>query len=40
VRARLGETLGLKFRSEALVVFDGRSERALASDLFAGTGDG
>jgi multiple sugar transport system ATP-binding protein len=40
VRARLGETLGLKFRSEALVVFDGRSERALASDLFAGTGHG
>jgi multiple sugar transport system ATP-binding protein len=40
VRARLGETLGLTFKSEALVVFDGRSERALASDLFAGGGRG
>jgi len=34
VRARFGETVGLSFRTEALVVFDGRSERALMSDLF------
>jgi hypothetical protein len=34
VRARFGETVGLRFRTEALVVFDGRSERALMSDLF------
>jgi multiple sugar transport system ATP-binding protein len=40
VRARPGETLGLRFKSAALVVFDGRSERALASDLFAGAGRG
>ena len=40
VRARLGETLGLEFKSAALVVFDGRSERALASDLGAGAGHG
>jgi multiple sugar transport system ATP-binding protein len=40
VHARLGETLGLRFKSEALVVFDGRSERALPSDLFAGAGRG
>ena len=36
VRARIGETVGLGFRSESLVVFDGRSERALDSDLMAG----
>jgi multiple sugar transport system ATP-binding protein len=36
VRARFGETIGLSFRTEALVVFDGRSERALMSDLFDG----
>jgi multiple sugar transport system ATP-binding protein len=40
VRAHLGETLGLRFKSEALLVFDGRSERALASALFAGAGHG
>jgi multiple sugar transport system ATP-binding protein len=40
VRARLGETLGLKFKSAALVVFDGRSERALASDMGAEAGHG
>jgi multiple sugar transport system ATP-binding protein len=34
VRARFGETVGLRLRTEALVVFDRRSERALMSDLF------
>jgi len=36
VRARFGETVGVRFKSDALVVFDGRTERALASDLIAG----
>jgi multiple sugar transport system ATP-binding protein len=36
VRVGFGETLGLRFRTDALVVFDGRSERALASGLFHG----
>ncbi len=40
VRVGFGETLGLRFRTDALVVFDGRSERALASDLFAGGAHG
>jgi multiple sugar transport system ATP-binding protein len=34
VRVRFGEPIGLKFRTDALVVFDGRSERALASEPF------
>ena len=33
-QVRFGEAVGLRFRSEELVVFDGRSERALRSDLF------
>ena len=33
VRAGFGETVGLTFKSEALVVFDGRTDRALKSDL-------
>jgi multiple sugar transport system ATP-binding protein len=36
VRARFGEPVGLRFKSEALVVFDGRTERALRSDLIGG----
>jgi multiple sugar transport system ATP-binding protein len=36
VHVNFGETLGLRFRTDALVVFDGRSERALASELFHG----
>jgi multiple sugar transport system ATP-binding protein len=36
VRAGFGETVGLRFKSEALVVFDGRTERALKSDLIGG----
>jgi multiple sugar transport system ATP-binding protein len=36
VRARFGETVALRFKSEALVVFDGRTERALRSDLIGG----
>ena len=39
-RASVGETVGLDFRSDALVLFDGRSERALDSDLLAGGGHG
>ncbi len=33
VRPRIGDNVGLAFKSATLVVFDGRSERALASDL-------
>jgi multiple sugar transport system ATP-binding protein len=36
VRASFGDTVGLRFNSEALVVFDGRTERALRSDLIGG----
>ena len=36
VRTGYGETVGLSFRADRLVVFDGRSERALKSDLHAG----
>jgi multiple sugar transport system ATP-binding protein len=36
VRAGFGETVGLRFKSEALVVFDGRTDRALRSDLIGG----
>jgi multiple sugar transport system ATP-binding protein len=39
VRASFGDTVGLRFKSEALVVFDGRTERALRSDLI-GAGRG
>jgi multiple sugar transport system ATP-binding protein len=35
-RAKTGDTVGLGFRRDALVVFDGRTERALKSDLMAG----
>jgi multiple sugar transport system ATP-binding protein len=35
-KAKVGDTVGIDFRSEALVLFDGRSERALASDLMIG----
>ena len=34
VKATVGETVGLAFQSEALVVFDGRSRKALDSALF------
>jgi multiple sugar transport system ATP-binding protein len=40
VRARFGETIGLRLRTDTLVVFDGRSERALMSDLFEAPGHG
>ena len=40
VRARAGETVGLGFRTDALVVFDGRTDRALPSDLIGGGGRG
>jgi multiple sugar transport system ATP-binding protein len=33
VRAGFGDTVGLRFKSAALVVFDGRTDRALKSDL-------
>ena len=33
VHARMGETVGLAFKTDSLVVFDGQSQRALASDL-------
>ena len=36
VRAGFGETVGLRFKSDALVLFDGRTERALRSDLIGG----
>jgi multiple sugar transport system ATP-binding protein len=36
VRASFGETVGLRFKSDALVVFDGRTDRALKSDLIGG----
>jgi hypothetical protein len=36
VRAGFGETVGLRFKSEALVVFDGRTDRTLRSDLIGG----
>jgi len=39
-RARIGDTVGLSFRREALVLFDGKTERALRSDLMAGGGRG
>ena len=35
VHARMGETVGLAFKTDSLVVFDGQSQRALASDLMA-----
>ncbi|HWA44208.1 MAG TPA: ABC transporter ATP-binding protein [Hypericibacter adhaerens] len=35
-KAKAGDTVGIDFRSEALVLFDGRTERALASDLMNG----
>jgi multiple sugar transport system ATP-binding protein len=35
VRTNFGETVGLRFKSDALVVFDGRTDRALKSDLMA-----
>ncbi|MFQ5774320.1 MAG: ABC transporter ATP-binding protein [Kiloniellaceae bacterium] len=40
VRVELGETVGLDFKNEALIVFDRRSERALRSDLNVGGGRG
>ena len=40
VRVNFGETVGLTFDSERLVVFDPASDRALASDLYAGAGHG
>jgi multiple sugar transport system ATP-binding protein len=40
VRAKIGETVGLSFKRRSLVVFDGQSQRALASDLMAGVAHG
>jgi multiple sugar transport system ATP-binding protein len=40
VRAGFGETVGLDFRTEALVLFDGRTERALESAPSRGAGSG
>jgi multiple sugar transport system ATP-binding protein len=40
LRVELGETVGLDFQHDSLVVFDRRSERALDSDLMAGDGRG
>ncbi len=40
VRVDFGETVGLDFDSERLVVFHPETERALASDLFAGVAHG
>lgn len=40
VRTSFGDTVGLRFKTETLVVFDGRTDRALASDLIGGEGRG
>ena len=40
VRVGLGDTVGLEFQQDALVVFDKVSERALDSDLMTGGGHG
>ncbi len=40
VRVRLGETVGLAFHSETLVVFDATSGRATRSALYEGNGHG
>ncbi len=40
VRVSDGETVGLSFQTPRLVVFDGESERALQSDLYAGAAHG
>lgn len=40
VPVRLGETVGLRFRSERLAVFDAESGRALRSALYEGTPSG
>ncbi len=40
LRAKVGETVGLAFKTDSLLVFDGVSERALASDLMTGGADG
>jgi multiple sugar transport system ATP-binding protein len=40
VRVSAGETVGLAFARDALVLFDRRSERALRSDRGQGAGDG
>ena len=40
VHVRYGETVGLSFRTDRLVVFDGADGRALRSDLFAEAGRG
>jgi multiple sugar transport system ATP-binding protein len=40
VRVGLGDTVGLEFQQDALVVFDKASERALDSDLMTGGGHG
>jgi multiple sugar transport system ATP-binding protein len=37
-RAKVGETVGLQFNKDALVVFDSKTDQALKSDLFAGVG--
>ena len=40
VKAAVGETVGLDFHSDSLVVFDGRSRKALDSALFQERADG
>ncbi len=40
VRVSTGETVGLEFSTDALVLFDRRSERALQSELAPGAGHG
>ena len=40
IKATVGETVGLTFHSESLVVFDGRSHKALDSALFEERADG
>jgi len=39
-RPKIGDTVGLAFRTESLILFDGRNERALASDLMGATSHG
>jgi multiple sugar transport system ATP-binding protein len=40
VRARYGDTVGISFETERLVVFDGRSDKALKSTLYGEPGHG
>jgi multiple sugar transport system ATP-binding protein len=40
VRPHVGDTVGLAFRTESLILFDGQNERALASDLMKANPNG